>query len=184
MARRTVAECCRGRDLVSELPVEVKDRILECLPTRDAARTALLSSHWNHVWLQHERLTFDSEFLRSVQQCQDDEGRTLVNIIDNIIFFRDGPVKKFTLKISCTDPKPRQSDVDRWCRFLSRNGVEELNISLYNYLEPEYQLPSCLLSCRTIKQLIVQAPFIDLPPELENGESKCAVWAGFDAAKL
>ncbi|XP_019149955.1 PREDICTED: F-box/FBD/LRR-repeat protein At1g13570-like [Ipomoea nil] len=73
------------------------------------------------------------------------------------------PVKKFTLESLCTDPKLRQSDVDRWCRFLSRNGVEELNICLYNYLEPEYQLPFCLLSCRTIKQLIVTRLFIDLP---------------------
>ncbi|XP_019150439.1 PREDICTED: uncharacterized protein LOC109147248 [Ipomoea nil] len=50
-----------------------------------------------------------------------------------------------------------------WCLFLSRNGVEELNISLYSYQKPDYQLPFCLLSCRTIKKLIVGGLFFDLP---------------------
>nr|GMD22272.1 F-box/FBD/LRR-repeat protein At1g13570-like [Ipomoea batatas] len=155
----------QGKSL-SELPVEVKDRILECLPTQDAARTALLSRHWNHVWLQHERLTFGCEFMQSFQHSQDDEGRTLVNIINNILFSRAGPVKKFTLEIDTAyDPSPsaQQSDFDRWCLFLSTNGVEELNLSLYSYLGPDYQLPFCLLSCKTIKQLIVEALLIDLP---------------------
>nr|GMD42822.1 F-box/FBD/LRR-repeat protein At1g13570-like [Ipomoea batatas] len=145
----------------SELPLEVKDRILECLPTREAARTALLSRHWNDVWLQHGRLVFDMEFLESVQQCQDDEGRTLVKIVHNILFFRAGPIKKFTLQLLCDGPKPQQSTFDRWCRFLSRNGVEELNLSLESY--ECYKLPFCLLYCKTIKQLIVQELSIDLP---------------------
>ncbi|XP_031122994.1 F-box/FBD/LRR-repeat protein At1g13570-like [Ipomoea triloba] len=155
-----------SRDLISELPVEVKDRILECLPTRDVARTALLSRHWNDVWLQHERLVLDRKFLESVKQkqLQDDDGRTLVNIINNILFFRTGPVKKFTLDIDTRyDPELQQSDFDNWCLFLSRNGVVELNLSLYSDLERDYQLPFCLLSCRTIKKLIVEGPFIDLP---------------------
>ncbi|XP_019153508.1 PREDICTED: F-box/FBD/LRR-repeat protein At1g13570-like [Ipomoea nil] len=152
-----------SRDLISELPIEVKDRVLECLPTRDAARTALLSRHWNDVWLQHGQLALDRKFFKSVRKRQDDEGRTRVNIINNIIFLRTGPIKKFTLHIPCANPMPQQSDFDRWCRFLSRNGVEELDLLLYNDLEPEYQLPFCLLSCRTIKQLKVQGPSIDLP---------------------
>nr|GMD29299.1 F-box/FBD/LRR-repeat protein At1g13570-like [Ipomoea batatas] len=82
-----------SRDLISELPVEVKDRILECLPTRDAAKTALLSRHWNHVWLQHGRLALDEEFVQNFEQSQDDEARTLVNIINNILFSRAGPIR-------------------------------------------------------------------------------------------
>nr|GLL31333.1 F-box/FBD/LRR-repeat protein At1g13570-like isoform X2 [Ipomoea trifida] len=152
------------RDLISALPVEVKDRILECLPTRDAARAALLSKSWNDVWLQHGRLAFDWDFLLAVPQCRDNYGRTLVNIINNILFSRVWPVKKFTLQISYNDPWPAQYDIDRWCLFLSRNGVEELNISLDSSDDwEEYKLPFCLLSCRTIKQLIVRGPSIDLP---------------------
>ncbi|XP_031122964.1 F-box/FBD/LRR-repeat protein At1g13570-like [Ipomoea triloba] len=155
-----------SRDLISELPVEVKDRILECLPTRDAAKTALLSRHWNHVWLQHGRLALDEEFVQNFEQSQDDEARTLVNIINNILFSRAGPVRKFTLEINAQcypSPLPQQYDIDKWCLFLSRNGVEELNLSLLCDVEPDYKLPFCLLSCRTIKKLIVQGPFCYLP---------------------
>ncbi|XP_031121040.1 F-box/FBD/LRR-repeat protein At1g13570-like [Ipomoea triloba] len=254
------------KDIISELPDDVKDKILECLPIREAARTALLSTHWKHVWLRHgrlvfvidfleclrkregdkpvellnivnhillhraapvkkftlciscpeleapkpqqhwcrylsrngieelnitisekqyklssciipcrtfkqlkpghDRLTFDYEFVKSFQHSQYDEGRTLVNIINNIIFSRAGPVKKFTLQIDTAyNPSawPQQYDFDRWCLFLSRNGVEELNLTLYSDLGPDYQLPFCLLSCKTIKQLIVQTLLIDLP---------------------
>nr|GMD28591.1 F-box/FBD/LRR-repeat protein At1g13570-like [Ipomoea batatas] len=140
-----------SRDLISELPVEVKDRILECLPTRDAARTALLSRHWNDVWLQHEQLTFDcefvenfgqglddEEFMQSFEQSQDDEGRTLVNIINNIIFSRAGPVKKFTLEIDSEFdplPPPQESDIDRWTiKKLIVEGVF-INLSELEFLE-------------------------------------------------
>ncbi|XP_031121626.1 F-box/FBD/LRR-repeat protein At1g13570-like isoform X2 [Ipomoea triloba] len=166
--RRRIKTVSDGsRDLISELPGDVKDRILECLPTEDAARMTVLSTHWNDTWLQHGRLAFDSDFLHTLEQCyesydDDDEGITLVNIINNILFFRAGPVKKFTLQISSDHPQPQQTDFDRWCLFLSRNGVEELNISLPSCVE-EYKLPFCLLSCRTIKRLIVHALLIDLP---------------------
>ncbi|XP_031123026.1 F-box/FBD/LRR-repeat protein At1g13570-like [Ipomoea triloba] len=162
MAGRLKAVPDASRDLISELPLEVKDRILGCLRTPEAARTVMLSKHWNDVWLQHGRLTFDWEFLQCVERCYDDEGITLVNIINNILFFRAEPVKKFTLRISSDDPRAQQSYFDRWCLFLSRNGVEELNICL-DTDEEEYKLPFCLLYCRTIKQLIVRGPFIDLP---------------------
>nr|GLL31337.1 F-box/FBD/LRR-repeat protein At1g13570-like [Ipomoea trifida] len=108
MGLKTVPDA--SEDFIGELPAEVKDRILECLPTRDAARTALLSRHWNDVWLQHGRLAFDRKFWENVQQCQDNEGRTCVNIINNILFLRAGPVKKFTLKLSCAGPMPQQYD--------------------------------------------------------------------------
>nr|GLL31335.1 F-box/FBD/LRR-repeat protein At1g13570-like [Ipomoea trifida] len=173
MAWRLKAVPDASRDLISQLPLEVKDRILGFLRTPEAARTAMLSKHWNDVWLQHGQLTFDWEFLHSVRKCFEDEGRTLVNIINNILFLRAGPVKKFTLQISCDDPTPQQSDVDRWCLFLSRNGVEELKICLDSTDDwEEYKLPFCLLSCRTIKQLIVRGPFIDLPmpPELRYSQ--------------
>nr|GLL31334.1 F-box/FBD/LRR-repeat protein At1g13570-like [Ipomoea trifida] len=61
-SHRRKSEADAGRDAISEVPVEVKERILECLPTRDAAKTALLSTHWNEIWLRHGRLVFDKDF--------------------------------------------------------------------------------------------------------------------------
>nr|GLL33727.1 F-box/FBD/LRR-repeat protein At1g13570-like [Ipomoea trifida]GMD69364.1 F-box/FBD/LRR-repeat protein At1g13570-like [Ipomoea batatas] len=67
--RRRKSEADAGRDLISELPAEVKERILECLPTREAARTALLSTHWNNVWLRHGRLVFDWGFEKVIEEA-------------------------------------------------------------------------------------------------------------------
>nr|GMD22266.1 F-box/FBD/LRR-repeat protein At1g13570-like [Ipomoea batatas] len=115
-------------DLVSELPADVKERILELLSTRVAARTALLSTHWNHVWLRHGRLVFDTNFF----QCVSSKGKAekviaLVNIINNILLLRDEPIKKFTLHMNETDLKPQQSDLDRWCRFYQEMDPKAMN---------------------------------------------------------
>ncbi|XP_031121016.1 F-box/FBD/LRR-repeat protein At1g13570-like [Ipomoea triloba] len=160
MGRRRLIKTTR-RDLISSLPVEVKHRILECLPTQDTARTALLSTNWNDVWSQRGRLVFDFNFSYRVKQGYfEDKGRTLAGIIDNILLSRAGPIKKFTLDIG---NDYQQSHFDRWCLFLSKNGVEELHISFCNGREAGFKLPFCILSCRTIKQLRVEFPIIDLP---------------------
>nr|GLL33728.1 F-box/FBD/LRR-repeat protein At1g13570-like [Ipomoea trifida] len=141
------------KDIISELPDNVKDKILECLPTRDAARTALLSTHWKHVWLHHGRLVFDTHFLECLRKCEGDKLVWLINVINHILLNHPSPVKKFSLCISCPElegPKPQQSDIDRWCLYLSRNGVEELNITIFG---EQYKLSSCIILCRTIKQL-------------------------------
>ncbi|XP_019175996.1 PREDICTED: F-box/FBD/LRR-repeat protein At1g13570-like [Ipomoea nil] len=162
MAQRRRIETLQdaSRDLISHLPVEIKDRILECLPIQEAARTAVLSTHWNDVWLQHGQLVFDTEFFWRF-------GPTLapyVKIITYILLQRVGPVKKFSLAISSLrihDPKLEQSDLDQWLLFLSRNGVEELCIS--NGVGP-YKLPLCIVSCPTIKQLTLCSVSFEFPP--------------------
>nr|GMD08024.1 F-box/FBD/LRR-repeat protein At1g13570-like [Ipomoea batatas] len=87
------------RDLISELPVYLKERILESLPTRDAARTAFLSTHWKDVWLRHGRLAFDWDFVRWLQECQE------------------------LAKAAPTFPTARNLQVIKLCRF--RFGCEE-----------------------------------------------------------
>ncbi|XP_031121088.1 F-box/FBD/LRR-repeat protein At1g13570-like [Ipomoea triloba] len=149
--RRSRTTSAARKDMISQLPDDVKEKILECLPTSDAARTALLSTDWKDVWLRNGRLVFDTHFFKCLRKCEGDKRVALVSIINDILLHRAGPVKKFTLVISCPeDPKPQQSDLDRWCRYLSRNGIEELNISISG---KKYRLPSCIVSCRTITQL-------------------------------
>nr|GLL33722.1 F-box/FBD/LRR-repeat protein At1g13570-like [Ipomoea trifida] len=115
------------RDLISELPTELKHKILECLPTREAARMAILSTLWKNVWLQHGRLVFDKAFFRSIQNYIAENSTSALNIIYNILLLHRGPVKKFTLKIYL-ELKLQQSDIEWGCHFLSRNGIEELTL--------------------------------------------------------
>nr|GLL33364.1 F-box/FBD/LRR-repeat protein At1g13570-like [Ipomoea trifida] len=140
--RRRKSEADAGRDVISELPAEVKERILECLPTREAARTALLSTHWNNVWLRHGQLVFDRYFfLRCFSKYKKGEkGIAQINTINDILMLRAGPVKKFTLHLDYASDPPQQSDLDRWCRFLSRNGLQELKLLIWH----NYMMPSCV----------------------------------------
>ncbi|XP_031117014.1 F-box/FBD/LRR-repeat protein At1g13570-like [Ipomoea triloba] len=154
-------------DVISSLPAEVKQRILECLPIRDAARTAVLSTHWNDVWLRLGRLVFDREFFECFSSRYEDdeegeEGMAQISTINDILLLRAGAVKKFTLHLEdVSDPKPRQSDLDLWCRFLSRNrnDLEELEL----FISRIHKLPSYIFSCRTIKQLSLGYFIFDLP---------------------
>nr|GLL31338.1 F-box/FBD/LRR-repeat protein At1g13570-like [Ipomoea trifida] len=164
------------KDIISELPDNVKDKILECLPTQDAARTALLSTQWKHVWLHHGRLVFDTHFLECLRKCEGDKSVGLVNVINQILLNRASPVKKFSLCISCPElegPKPQQSDIDRWCLYLSRNGVEELNITIFG---EQYKLPSCIILCRTIKQLKLGGFKFDIDCPIGGRDRRATVW--------
>nr|GMD25532.1 F-box/FBD/LRR-repeat protein At1g13570-like [Ipomoea batatas] len=160
-----MASCRRGkleadtrRDVMSELPANVKEMILERLPTHEAARTALLSTHWRDAWLRLGRLVFDSNFFNSVLTIKGyrDDQTPFVKIITYILLQRVRPVKKFSLYIDqliLFDNKLERSDVDQWYLFLSRNGVEELYISHDFDWEPHYKLPFSIVLCPTIKQL-------------------------------
>nr|GMD22722.1 F-box/FBD/LRR-repeat protein At1g13570-like [Ipomoea batatas] len=154
-----------SKDLISHLPLEIKDRILERLPTRDAARTTLLSTHWNDVWLQHGRLAFDLDFFPRFRESKGHSLVPYVKIITDILIQRVRPVKKFSLQIEylgLLDPKLEQSDLDQWFLFLSRNGVEELDFSQGDS-ESQFKLPLCIVSCPTIKQLRLWGVDFDFP---------------------
>nr|GMC82490.1 F-box/FBD/LRR-repeat protein At1g13570-like [Ipomoea batatas] len=112
-----MANCERietGSDLISELPVDLKERILECLSTRDVARIALLSTHWNDVWLRHGRLAFDGDFDKWVQECKLYDSTTVITIINNILLLRVGLVKKNLLSKS---PEIYSQNLPFWCSF-------------------------------------------------------------------
>lgn len=158
-----------SEDRISQLPDDIKDRILECLDTREAARTALLSTQWKDVWLRHCRLFFDWDLNQNRSGRKRGRASNKVNkppvyvkMISDILFLRAGPVKKFKLVIPSFAHRPMQSDLEWWCSYLSRNGIEELHLNFptvdYETGEPtdRYKLPVCIFSCQTIKQLILE----------------------------
>ncbi|CAH9124152.1 unnamed protein product [Cuscuta epithymum] len=77
-----------------------------------------------------------------------------VNMITNILLLRSGPVKIFKLVISSSylNLRLQQQDIDRWCLFLTRNGIEQLHLSVY-YSGDIFKVPVSIISCPTIKKL-------------------------------
>ncbi|XP_031123073.1 F-box/FBD/LRR-repeat protein At1g13570-like isoform X2 [Ipomoea triloba] len=88
--------------------------------------------------------------------------KRMVNILDRVIIHRAAPVKKFTLSNSQSDLMLNQCDLDRWCLFLSRNGVEELSIALV-VSGQKYDVPIWVLSCPTIRHLNLEGFLIGCP---------------------
>ncbi|XP_031121017.1 F-box/FBD/LRR-repeat protein At1g13570-like [Ipomoea triloba] len=93
---------------------------------------AMLSTLWKNVWLQHGQLVFDQDFFQSIQNYVAENSTSA------------------------------QSDVERWCSFLSRNGIEELTLHLF-VLRSMFKLPICIFSCHTIKRLKLDSLIVDFP---------------------
>ncbi|CAH9074977.1 unnamed protein product [Cuscuta europaea] len=156
MARRS-RRSKPGSDLISQLPEDLKHKILEHLDTRSAAKTALVSRKWKDVWLRHGQLAFVSENCPNGGRDEDDF-KFLVKTITNVRLLRTGPVKRFSFSIYSEFDTPEQSDLDVWCLFLSRNGIEQLYLGILPHPDSEkLTIPSCIISCPTIKRLYVEA---------------------------
>ncbi|CAH9055852.1 unnamed protein product [Cuscuta epithymum] len=184
MAGRLRRHEAASEDRISQLPADVKDRVLEFLDTRSAARTALLSTIWKDVWLSHGRLFFDWKFHESLVEKRGEPSASFGNMITNILSLRSGPVKKFRLHIWKHGPIPLQSDIDRWCLFLSRNGVEEFILTIFTIFSrgrERYHLPVCIVSCPTIKKLQLGTLLIDFPVNAPQGSS---IFSGLKSASF
>ncbi|VFQ95337.1 unnamed protein product [Cuscuta campestris] len=151
-------------DMISQLPDDLKHRILEFLDTREAARIALLSKEWKGVWLSHGRLVFDWDFTEAAN------GAAFVKMVSQTLTLRSGPVNEFTLVIRESGFEPTQSDLGLWCGYLSRNGIVKLDLlRTTDDAQPKYKLPDCIFSCPTIKHLTLYSFTIDFPDNARFG---------------
>ncbi|XP_059650299.1 F-box/FBD/LRR-repeat protein At1g13570-like [Cornus florida] len=133
-------------DMISGLPNNIIHSILDFMPTRDAARTSILSRNWRFTWASHPKLVFDKQFFdetintRKNAACLKNE---FLNVINKILLVHSGHIVKFVLYI----PKVwvnQSPDIDQWILFLSRNGIKEL--ILFDANHNPYHLPSYLFS--------------------------------------
>ena len=124
-------------DVISDLPRNVIDSIVECLPLRDAARLSVLSRKWRDIWISMPYLTFNAYFFASVLQEKIHVTHEFSGIVSKILFHHKGPILKFSLYVPRLGLRP---DVVQWISFLSTSGVKEFN------LENQYKMPLQLSS--------------------------------------
>ncbi|KAG5603633.1 hypothetical protein H5410_025125 [Solanum commersonii] len=84
---------CSHRTLHCDLPRNVLDEILMCLPFRDVVRTSILSKKWRNIWHGLPVLTL-SHTLWKPEEDLADLTSNLVKIINHILIFHTGPVTK------------------------------------------------------------------------------------------
>uniref|UniRef100_M1CY71 Ubiquitin-protein ligase n=1 Tax=Solanum tuberosum TaxID=4113 RepID=M1CY71_SOLTU len=131
-------------DTISNLPCNVLDGILGCLPWKDAVKTSILSKDWRYKWVTRQELDFNDEFFKSFKQ--DEEAK---RIIYQVLLVHQGPILKFRLCRITSCP-----DIDHWMHFLSKKNVQEftLHVSLGN----KYHSPHHLFTFQQLRFLELQ----------------------------
>ncbi|KAL4628457.1 hypothetical protein ACB092_05G239600 [Castanea dentata] len=80
------------KESLDNLPCEIVQYILSLLPTKDAARTSILSKSWKNRWMCIPNLVFR-------QMCHG-ERTHFKNFVNRVLLLRDSDIEKFTL-FSC-----------------------------------------------------------------------------------
>ncbi|KMT10574.1 hypothetical protein BVRB_5g116960 [Beta vulgaris subsp. vulgaris] len=156
----------KGRaDRISNLPENVTQRILECLPLQEAARTSVLSSHWRHKWAASQQLVLDEKFFTSILKNRTettDISLAYSKTVNDILLSHVGPIWKFVLYLPSWFPK--ETDISQWIRYVRANGVKEF--TLEDARGSEKYLPNSLFSCKDLTHLtLISCKFLPLPPK-------------------
>ncbi|KAG5604507.1 hypothetical protein H5410_025999 [Solanum commersonii] len=147
-------------DIFSNLPSDVTDAILMCLPLRDIVRTSILSKRWRYKWCKLPELTLNLNHL----ETNDLIPPTLqfTNIMYHLLTLHVGPIIKYTLSINIfleTCPV-----IDNLIFFLSRNGIQHLVLQLPS----NGKLLSLVFKCLQLRHLVIKYCLIVSPPAFEE----------------
>ncbi|XP_059631120.1 F-box/FBD/LRR-repeat protein At1g13570-like [Cornus florida] len=152
---QTVTSSCKAanaaEDIISDLPRELIDRILGCMPIRDVARTSVLCRKWRCIWATHPRLILDGQFCQETIENKPFIPQNFVNVINKIFRLHSGPILEFYLKIPFSIGTDQNADIDHWILILSRNGIKKLTFFCVSPLA--YKLPPSIFSCSQLTGL-------------------------------
>ncbi|CAM0953742.1 unnamed protein product [Alopecurus aequalis] len=123
-------------DLISRLPDEVLGTVVSLLPTKDGARTQVLSRRWLPLWCSP---------MAPLNLAADDflsDHSTRVNVVSKILSDHPGPARHFSLDLM--SGYRFRVKVARWFCSETLTGLEELKVS--NWQTTYYPLPPCTLT--------------------------------------
>ncbi|KAL0312308.1 UNVERIFIED_CONTAM: F-box/LRR-repeat protein [Sesamum radiatum] len=107
-------------DLLTDLPNNIIENILGCLPLRDVVRMSILSREWRYKWLSCPEIVFDFWF---DQMFLGDH--KLEPLIYQILKLHKGPLLKFALQVPDLKSSP---DIDQWVQMLPNNTLQDLTL--------------------------------------------------------
>ncbi|KAA8529249.1 hypothetical protein F0562_033952 [Nyssa sinensis] len=149
------------KDIISNLPGNIIENILMCLPILDVVRTSVLSRKWRYNWVNLPQLVFDDTLCDLCLST-----KAILMYIYQVLLLHRGPILKFTLSISGLESC---FEIDQFILFLSRNGVQEF--TLYISEGEHYKLPSSLFSCLQLTHLNLET-CVFKPPRTFEGFSR------------
>uniref|UniRef100_A0A5B7C9M4 F-box domain-containing protein n=1 Tax=Davidia involucrata TaxID=16924 RepID=A0A5B7C9M4_DAVIN len=151
-------------DRISDLPWDILDTILLCLPVRDAVRTSILSRKWRYKWTGISQFVFDDKCISSSLSDKVARWGEIIKIMNQVQSNHSGPIEKFKLAAYC---RPNYSDLDQWIYFLTTKGIKEFSLQDFDFCK-RYKLPSCLLSSPHLSHLKLYGCVFELPPSFKG----------------
>lgn len=152
-------------DFISNLPEALKDKILCCLPIKEAVGTCLLSRSWRYTWASMTELMFRRADFASGNDNADDDTCRFLKFTDMFLFLHNGPILKFGLNTEANEMVSTGGHLYRWMRMLSRNKIKE--IQLQTSIRDSYKIPSSFFSCDELEYVYLRAcsfTSLHLPP--------------------
>ena len=149
-------------DIISNLPDVIKDKILCCLPMKEALGTCLLSRKWRYTWASMTELTFKEDDFDLGNGIEEGETNKFINFINMVLSLHNGPILKFELNARRVHLLSPGGHIHRWMLMLSRNGVKEIQIR--TKIWRNYKIPSSFFSCEELEYAFLQGCIFQLPP--------------------
>ncbi|XP_039171237.1 F-box/FBD/LRR-repeat protein At1g13570 [Eucalyptus grandis] len=152
-------------DRISQLPGHITEKILSCLPIKDAVRTSILSTKWRYKWSSVPQLVFDDQCTSTggVPSLLSSLQENLVKIIDEVLLLHTGPIQLFKLshKKFCA-----LSNIDHWILHLSRVSVKAIVLNIWK--GQYYKIPTSLFNCHDLIILELSCSVMKIPSTFEG----------------
>uniref|UniRef100_A0A7N0VCH8 F-box domain-containing protein n=1 Tax=Kalanchoe fedtschenkoi TaxID=63787 RepID=A0A7N0VCH8_KALFE len=151
-------------DRISELPLSLRECILERIPVKEAVRTSILSRKWRYCWNGMTRLVFDEAFDDSMGHLSDAE---FAGIIGRALSHHRGCIHTFVLHI------PYEAEVDNlnlhaWFLILLRSGIQELAMDCNSDDGDRFTLPPHFFSCLRLTRISFEGAVLSPPPSFSG----------------
>lgn len=154
-------------DRISSLPDKVIQLILSSLETKDAVRTSLLSRSWRYRWLSVTNLRL-SEWApyMSLKRSQ------FLDFVDRVFALREpsDDLNLVELEFCVFNGAAR---INSWLCSAVKHNVQHLVLLLDWFLDEMLELPHCLFTCHTLREIVIVAEvYLKLPSSIQFSNLK------------
>ncbi|KAL1808647.1 hypothetical protein ACET3Z_025637 [Daucus carota] len=150
-------------DRLSNLPVALKQTILDLVPVRDAVRTCILSKAWRETWTMRSCLVLNKLFYLQVIRNKNEEAEQLSafsSALDKIFAVQTGPIVETEIYIP---PKLESHHIHHWIQHLTEKDVEVFRLD--NAENDACLVPSVFFDFAKLKVLEIDKWILSPPPE-------------------
>ncbi|XP_050224292.1 F-box/FBD/LRR-repeat protein At1g13570-like [Mercurialis annua] len=152
---------CSSADRISNLPSDIIDNILTCLPIKEAVKTSVLSKKWRFKWRYLSKLVFDNTFYQIPGHLFPEKRSKPFFDMYKVLLLHRGPIFHFSLWIHKLEIYP---EINQLMLYLSEKDVREIMLRGY-YFDI---VPSFLFSCVTLRSLTLHSCKFKVPPAFQG----------------